>query len=78
MEKLENNTLALKLAEAILLHKGKISVKDIEAMPLIDDPHRAQLIAKYLMSKFKTKISTARRETGDFDRMEEVITLIKE
>ena len=54
MRALEKKTLTLKLAEALLLYKGEISVRDIEAIPLLDDIREAEMIARHLRSKFKT------------------------
>jgi hypothetical protein len=54
MNEAEKSTLALKVAEAILLFKGQISLEDIRAMPFLDDTHSAELIANHLKTKFKT------------------------
>jgi hypothetical protein len=77
MRNLDAETLALKLAEALLLSKGEISKRDIEALPFIDNPRDAELIANYLTTKFKTKISTLRTHGEEVGPWEELIILVK-
>jgi len=48
-------TLSLKLAEAILLYKGEISIEELKSLPFIDE-NDAQLIAHYLRRKFNLKL----------------------
>ena len=48
-------TLSLKLAKAILLHKGEISMDELKALPFLAESD-AELIANYLLSKFNLKI----------------------
>jgi len=74
---MKNTTIiALKLAEALLLYKGEISIEDIKVLPFLDDPRNADLIAKYLRSKFKTKSSVVKISQGNMNTWEEVIELI--
>lgn len=77
MRNIEIETLALRLAEAMLLHKGEISISDIEAIPFISQPKDAELIAKYLRAKFKTKVSTVRNRQDEINAWEELITLVQ-
>jgi hypothetical protein len=70
-------TLALRLAEAMLLYKGEISIRDIEAIPFLSHPRDAELIAEYLRAKFKTKASTVRKKQEELNVWEELITLVK-
>ena len=77
MRTLEKKTIALKLAEALLLYKGEISIKDIEAIPLLDDIRDAELIARYLRSKFKTKLTALRTHGEEIDSWEELIKLMR-
>jgi len=48
-------TVSLKLAKAILLYKGEISMNELKALPFIDEKE-AELIAQYLLNKFNLKI----------------------
>lgn len=77
MKSVDKGTLALKLAEALLLYKGEVSIKDIEAMPFLDDPTYAELIANYLRAKFKTQISAKRTQGEEGGGWEELITLVE-
>jgi len=76
MRRADLETLALKIAETLLLYKGEISIRDIEAIPFLDDPTNAKLIANYLRTKFKTRISTSRSKQ-EVNNWEELITLVK-
>lgn len=77
MRRLDTETLALKLAEALLLYKGELSIRDIEAIPFLEDPKDAELIAMYLRTKFKTRISTLKTQQQEISGWEELITLVK-
>ncbi len=77
MRRVDTETLALKIAEALLLYKEEISIRDIEAIPFLSDTTDAELIAKYLRTKFKTRISTSRIQRGEVSGWEELITLAK-
>lgn len=73
----EIETLALKLAEALLLHRGEISMTEIEAIPFLTDHKDAELIANYLRAKFKTRVSTERNRGEKASPWEELITLVQ-
>lgn len=77
MKSVDKGTLALKLAEALLLYKGKLSIKDIEAIPFLDNPTYAELIVNYLRAKFKTQISAKRIQEKEGGGWEESITLLE-
>lgn len=77
MRTVEAETLALKIAEALLLYKGEISIRDIQAIPFLAHPEDAELIANFLRAKFKTKISTIRNKQEEVNAWEELITLVK-
>ncbi len=77
MRTLEKETIALKMAEALLLYKEEISIKDIEAIPLLDNVRDAELIAKYLRAKFKTKLITSRTHQEETSSWEEIIKLVR-
>lgn len=77
MRDVDMDTLALKLAEALLLHEGKISVRDIQAIPFLTHPKDAELIARYLRGKLRTRISTLRNKENETSTWEELITLVQ-
>jgi hypothetical protein len=77
MNDLSLQTLALKIAEALLLYKGEISLEDIKAMPFLDNPKDAEQIASFLSNKFKTQIHTKKIVRTGIADWEELITLTK-
>lgn len=76
MKTIDRRNVALWSAEAILLHRGELSVSDIEAMPFLEDPECADLIANHLVSKFKDRVSVKREARQDPDSLEEFIQLV--
>ncbi len=76
MDNIDRKTLALKIAEALLLSKGELSLDDIKALPFIDDPQFAEIIAKYLTVKFKTRIDTIKNVQKGVGEREELIRLM--
>jgi len=77
MRRLDMETLALRLAEALLLYKGELSIRDIEALPFLEDPKDAELIAMYLRNKFKARISTLKSQQQEIGGWEDLITLVE-
>ncbi len=75
IEAVNIQNIALKLAEAILIHKGEITIDDIKAMPMVDDPQLAILIAEYLAAKFKTEITTDKKKQKGRGSWEQQIIL---
>ena len=75
MNEINTSTLALKVAEAILIYRGQISLEDIKAMPFLDDNQSAELIANHLKAKFNTKSCMINCQGGNFNDLEELIIL---
>jgi hypothetical protein len=75
MRPLDTDTVALKLAEALLLYRGKLSVRDIQALPFLTHPEDAEMIAKYLSAKFKTKICSVKGQEDEVGSWEELISV---
>ena len=48
------NDLVTKLAAALLLKRGEITISDIEALPLVEDERQAMHIADRLAEMFAT------------------------
>lgn len=70
------NNLATRLAAALFLKRGEISLSDIEALPFVEDEYEAANIARRLMEMFDTDMR--RRRLGGSTRAsdwEEVIVL---
>jgi len=66
-------TISLKIAEAILLYKGEISLEELKALPFVDE-RDAELIAQHLSKKFNLKVYT--RKFRD-ESNEDILSLIK-
>lgn len=49
---------SIKLAAAILIQKGHISIADITALPMVSDTDVAQKIANKLVQSFQTTTET--------------------
>jgi hypothetical protein len=71
----DRRNVALRLAEAVLLHRGRLSIKDIEAMPFLEEPEHAALIANHLVSKFGGRVLVELEARQDPDSFEECIQL---
>ncbi len=65
-------TIALKLAEVILLYKGEISIEELKALPFIDE-NDAQILAQYLQRKFNLKIYTQELQN---EETEDILSLL--
>ena len=65
-------TISLKLAEAILLYKGEISIDDLKSLPFIDEDD-ARLIAYYLRNKFSLRTYIQKLQNKEH---EEILSII--
>jgi len=66
--------IPIRLATALLIQKGEISIGEITALPLVDDREIAIAIARILSRNFEVKRSE--RETSDLhNSYDEVISL---
>lgn len=75
IEELDMSALTLTLAEAILLHTGRISIEDIKAMPFLDNDRDAELIADHLQAKFGARRYIICGQKGDLSDWDELIVL---
>jgi hypothetical protein len=75
IDELDMSTLTLKIAEAILLHNGRISIEDIRALPFLDNDQEIELIADYLKTKFGTRTYIIDGQNGGLSDLEELIVL---
>lgn len=75
MGETDSSTMALKLAEAILLHNGSISLEDVKALPFLEDSRDAELIVSHLKAKFKTKSYLASNQSANLRDWEEILIL---
>jgi hypothetical protein len=67
--------LALRLAGALLLHHGELSVKDIRAIPLFTHPDQIDAAVEYLIRTFNAEVYTKRVASSPIPEWEEVIRL---
>lgn len=49
---IDRTTLALRLAKALLIYKGDITLEDIKALPLLDNDKDAKMIYNYLSNQY--------------------------
>lgn len=67
--------IPIKLATALLLNEGQISISDIEALPLVEDEQMAYDIARYLADRFDTYASQREISGAAGFSWEEVLVL---
>ena len=67
--------LATKLAAALLLKRGEITLAEIEALPLVDDERAAMRVASHLREMFDTCSRQREMFGADNGGYEEVISL---
>lgn len=74
---LDNIRISSRIAGAILLHKGEITLTEISALPFVEDHQTAQEIAAILFRLFD--VEKHQRKTSEYDVSfwEEVIKLKK-
>ena len=77
MQNVNKLTLALKIAEALLKHRGEITLDDIKAIPFIEDTREAEMIATFLSNKFNAQIFTRRISQSGIASWEQIITINK-
>jgi hypothetical protein len=52
---LRTEEIGFKIAAALLLHNGEISVSDIKAIPFVTNPDQAKYTVEYLMKTFDAR-----------------------
>lgn len=52
---MKTSSLPMRLAAALLLQEGELSIGDIRALPFVDDPETARAVATSLMSVFQAE-----------------------
>jgi hypothetical protein len=73
----QTERIGLKLASAMLLHLGEISVKDIRAMPFFTNPDQIENVLEFLMRTFNAEIHSRRVASYPIPEWEQVIRLRK-
>ncbi|MDA2912036.1 hypothetical protein MYX04_14040 [Nitrospiraceae bacterium AH_259_D15_M11_P09] len=68
------DSLAAKIAAAILLKEGKIAVSDIRALPFVETDEKAMAVARELASQFEVDIEQI-KDSSPFAQWTDVLTL---
>lgn len=65
--------MGVKLASALLLHYGEVSMEDIRAMPFFASPDESEAVIRYLLATFNVEIYQRRISSYPMLQWEEVI-----
>ena len=69
--------IGLKLASALLLHKGELSIKDIRSMPFFTDPNQIATVTQFLIKTFNAEIYSKQVASFPILEWEQIIRLKK-
>lgn len=69
--------VGLKLVSALLLHHGKLSVRDIQAMPLFLKPNETEAVVEFLLRTFDAEIYSQLVASEPIPEWERIIRLRK-
>jgi hypothetical protein len=72
---LKTEEIGFRCASALLLYRGQISVKDIQALPLVEDDSQAELIVESLKQKYNVEINTEKISNWPILEWDEIIRL---
>lgn len=75
--KYSTQNIGLKLAGALLMYNGELSVNDIRAMPFFSSSDESELVIKALETSFKTERYTRKVTSQPIPQWEDVIRLKK-
>lgn len=75
--KYSTQNIGLKLAGALLVYHGELSVNDIRAMPFFSSSDELELVIKVLETSFKTERYTRKVTSQPIPQWEDVIRLKK-
>ena len=71
--KLEN--ISVKIASALLVHRGEISTKDIEAIPFINNSKNANKTLTILANTFNVEIRSRKISSSPIPEWEQIVRL---
>ena len=69
------NNISLKLAAALLLQKGELTISDIRALPFVDSEEFAKVIAFSLQNRFNAEWGQRKIQTSGVSHWEDVLLL---
>jgi len=72
---IRSDKIGLRLASALLLHYGEVSVGDIRALPVFSRPEEAEAVIRALINNFKVEIYTKKVASKPIPEWEEIIRL---
>ncbi len=75
MKNIKETKLALNISAAILLKKGEISTKDIQAFPFLSQDFDTNLIVNSLLSLYDAELICNKISSKPFLEWEEIIRL---
>ncbi len=75
--KYRTQDIGLKLASALLVYHGELSLNDIRSMPFFSSSDEAKLVIKALETNFKTERYTTKVASYPIPQWEDVIRLKK-
>jgi hypothetical protein len=75
MKNIRETKLALNISAAILLEKGEISTKDIQAFPFLSQDFDTNLIVHSLLSLYDAELICNKISSKPFLEWEEIIRL---
>jgi hypothetical protein len=75
ISKYSTQNIGLKLAGALLVYHGELSVNDIRAMPFFSGSDESELVIKALETSFKTERYTRKVTSQPIPQWEDVIRL---
>jgi len=74
---LNTEAIVLKLAGALLVRHGELSIRDIRAMPFFTSPDQAEPVIDYLIRTFDAEVYSKRVASQPLPEWEQVIRLRK-
>lgn len=72
---IKTRTIGAKVAGALLVHYGQLSVDDIRAMPFFSGPEEAEQVVELLLRTFNADIRSIRVSSDPVPQWEQLIML---
>lgn len=68
--------LGLKVASALLLHHGEVSVSDIRSLPFFVSPEEPESVIRAILSNYNVELYTRKVSSEPIPEWEQVIRLM--
>ena len=69
--------IGVKLASALLLHYGELSIEDIRAMPFLTQPDEAEIVIRRLSEMFNVEIYSKKVSSYPMPEWEKMMRIKK-